>query len=273
MLRNIALTLAYDGSQYVGWQVQPNGVSVQSVVERALKQLTNHETSVLSAGRTDSGVHAVGQVANFRTESQIPLDRFPRALQNFLPGDVIVRSAFEVPLDFHATHSAKKKRYRYVVYNEATSNPFLRSYAYQFRNELDTVSMHDAAQALVGTHDFRCFESHYPNTATSVRTISEVSVSRHTTWPFARSMSKSETDFDFSACDDGQFVWIDVVADGFLYNMVRAIVGTLIHVGRGRWTQEDVKRIVAEQDRAQAGETAPAHGLYLVSVDYGEEIR
>ncbi|MBM80340.1 MAG: tRNA pseudouridine(38-40) synthase TruA [Planctomycetaceae bacterium] len=271
MSRNIAITLAYDGTNFVGWQIQPNGVSVQSVVEAAIEQLTQVKTSVLSAGRTDSGVHAIGQVANFRTESTIPLDRLPRALQNFLPDDIVVRNAFEVPFEFHATHSAKKKRYRYVIFNQSTSTPFLRDYAYRHKSPLDVDAMHDAAQALIGMHDFRCFESHYPNTATSIRTISEISVSRHSTWPFATGLENTPIS-PTSTLADGEFVWFDVVADGFLYNMVRAIVGTLIHVGRGRWTRDDIARIVQQQDRAHAGETAPAHGLYLVKVDYGDEI-
>ncbi len=264
-MRNVRLTLAYDGTDYVGWQVQPNGLSVQTVVERAIRELTGESVQLLAAGRTDSGVHALGQVANFRTGSAIPGEKMQLGLQSFLPDDVVVRDVADVPEDFHATYSAKKKRYRYIIHNSRVANPFVRRYAWQFRGDLDSPAMHAAAQTLLGTHDFRCFESHFPNKATSVRTVLEATVGRYSHWPVWSQPDSLERPLE----PDGEFIWFDIVADGFLYNMVRAIVGTLIQVGRRRWTAEDVSRIVAGQDRSQAGETAPAHGLYLVHVDYG----
>jgi tRNA pseudouridine38-40 synthase len=265
-MRNIRLTLAYDGTQYVGWQIQPNGVSVQSVVEGALREFSGSEASLLAAGRTDAGVHALGQVASFRTESAIPCRGFTAGLQPFLPDDILVRSAEEVSPDFHATYAAKQKRYRYVIQNERAAHPFLRNYAYEFHPALDAAAMQAAAQCLVGTHDFGAFESHHPNTVSSVRTVFEASVRRAGSWPAWNASPKCET-----AAADGTFVWFDIVANGFLYNMVRAIAGTLIRVGERKWDAADVRRILEGKDRAHAGQTAPACGLYLVSVDYGEK--
>ena len=259
--RNIQLTLAYDGTNYVGWQIQPNGLSVQQVLQTAIKKLTGEDISVTAAGRTDSGVHAVGQVANFRTQSKIPVEKFQRGLQNFLPDDVVVLATALVPDDFHATYSAIQKRYRYVIVNDDTILPFLRRYAYHFRGPLDANAMQESAQTLLGSHDFRCFESHFPNKASSVRTIKELRVRRLDGW----SVWNSNADRPSAT---GHYICLDIVADGFLYNMVRAITGTLLKVGRGQWTVSDVQRILDGLDRSQAGETAPAHGLYLVSVDY-----
>ena len=266
MMRNIRLKLAYEGTNYVGWQVQPNGPSVQAAVERAIQRLTNEEVRLIAAGRTDSGVHALGQVANFPTTSNIPCRKMLSGLQNFLPDDIVVRRVEEAEPTFHATYSAKLKRYRYVIYNSRVGSPFVQRYAYHFAGELDAAAMHASAQELLGTHDFRCFESQFPNRASSVRTVTEITVDRFSGWPIwtqANSLSQQPV-------SDGEFIWLDVVADGFLYNMVRAIVGTLLKVGLHRWTATDVRRILTEQDRAQAGETAPPQGLYLVHVDYGE---
>lgn len=266
-MRNICLTISYDGTNYVGWQVQPNGVSVQSVLEEAIFKLTGQAASLITAGRTDSGVHAIGQVANFQTTSDIPCENIRSGLQTFLPDDIVIRQAVDVPLDFHATYSAIQKRYRYVIHNSRIINPFIRQYAWRYSQELDAESMHHAGQNLLGTHDFRSFESHYPNKATSVRTIKEVTVARTAHWPaWSQPMALSEPHTGTE-----ELIWIDVVADGFLYNMVRAIVGTLVQVGRGVSSADDITRIIAAQDRSQAGETAPACGLYLVKVDYDGE--
>jgi tRNA pseudouridine38-40 synthase len=262
-MRNIRLTLAYDGSRYVGWQIQPNGVSVQSVVEAGLREFSGCEASVISAGRTDAGVHALGQVANFRTESAIPCRGFVAGLQAFLPGDVLIRGADEVPVDFHATYAAKRKRYRYVILNARAAHPFLRHYAHEFHARLDEQAMHQAAQVLVGMHDFCCFETQHPNTATSVRTVFEASVGRFRGWPAWNTTSIGE-----EIGTAGEFVWFDIVADGFLYNMVRTIAGTLIRVGEHKWDAADLRRILEGRNRRHAGPTAPACGLYLVNVEY-----
>ncbi len=181
-MRNIRLTLAYDGTGYVGWQIQPNGISVQSVVEAGIREFSGIKSSLIAAGRTDAGVHALGQVANFRTESAIPCQGFRAGLQAFLPRDVLVVDADEVPLDFHATYAAKRKRYRYIIQNGRARHPFLRSYAHEYHAALDERDMHEAGQVLVGTHDFRAFETQHPNTATSVRTVFELTVRRFSEW-------------------------------------------------------------------------------------------
>lgn len=264
-MRNIRLTLAYDGTHYVGWQIQPNGVSVQSAVEAALREFSGCEASLIAAGRTDAGVHALGQVANFRTESPIPCRGFCAGLQMFLPDDILVRGAEEVDLAFHATHAAKRKRYRYVIDNARAAHPFLRHYAHEFHPPLDARAMHEAARVLVGTHDFCAFESHHPNTSSSVRTVFEATVGRFDGWsPWSADAAEARA----KSSAAGEFVWIDVVADGFLYNMVRAIAGTLLRVGEHKWNAADVRRILDGKDRRHAGSTAPACGLYLVSVDY-----
>jgi tRNA pseudouridine38-40 synthase len=263
-MRNIRLTLAYDGTNYVGWQVQPKGMSVQEAVETAIRRLTGEAVRVLSAGRTDSGVHALAQVANFHTESTIPIDQFRPALENFLPDDIAVRSADEVPADFHATYWAVRKRYRYVILNRRDRHPLLRNSVLRYSPPLDVAAMQAAAERLIGTHDFRSFESEFGTRASSVRTVMEAGFRRCAEWPVWSTSTGEQGD------EPPQFLCFDIVADGFLYNMVRAIVGTLLHVGRGRWTADDVQRILESRDRAQAGETAPACGLYLVHVEYDE---
>lgn len=265
-MRNLRLTLAYDGTNYVGWQVQPNGPSVQAAVQNAIAKLTGEDVKLIAAGRTDSGVHALGQVANFQTASRIPCANIQSGLQHSLPHDVIIRSVEEVDPEFHATYWAKRKRYRYVILNRRLPDPFVRQYAYHYRGQLDAAAMHDAAQVLLGTHDFRCFESHFPNKATSVRTVMEATVGRHAGWPVWTQLEL----LDRPHAAGGDFIWFDIVADGFLYNMVRAIAGTLLEVGRGVWTRETVQGILEKQDRSHAGDTAPGHGLYLVSVDYAD---
>lgn len=266
-MRNLRLTISYDGTNYVGWQVQPNGLSVQEVMTKAIKKLTGENVNLLSAGRTDSGVHALGQVASFRTEAKIPVDGFRKAIQNFMPEDILIRDVTEVPDNFHATFSAKKKRYRYVILNSRFHNPFSRKYVWHVHAQLDEVAMHDAAQELVGTHDFRSFETNWPNKATSVRNVMELTVRRQRYCP----LWFGPDDLQPSLESAGDFVWIEIVANGFLYNMVRTIVGTLVPVGRGRWTRDDVGRILRAMSRSQAGDTAPAQGLYLVESHYEDD--
>jgi tRNA pseudouridine38-40 synthase len=270
-MRNIRLTLAYDGTGYVGWQSQPNGVSVQSVVEAGIREFSGVKASLIAAGRTDAGVHALAQVASFQTESAIPCQGFRAGLQAYLPRDVLVIDADEVPLEFHATYAAKRKRYRYIIQNVRAAHPFLRSYAYEYHAALDAGKMHEAGQVLVGTNDFRAFETQHPNTASSVRTVFELTVRRFGGWTPWNAVQTDRADPSPPTTDGvGNFISIDVVADGFLYNMVRTIVGTLIRVGERKWDSQRVREILERGDRPQAGPTAPACGLYLVRVDYGE---
>jgi tRNA pseudouridine38-40 synthase len=221
-------------------------------------------------------VHALGQVANFHTGSAIPCENLRPALQNFLPDDVVIRHVAEVDASFHATHSARRKRYRYVIHNTRIRDPFLRRYCWHYHALLDAAAMHAAAQELLGTHDFRCFETQFPNRATSVRTVSEATLGRCAGWTVWSADDHSLRNGQAAVvgeqqkqeADAGEFLWFDIVADGFLYNMVRSIVGTLVEVGRGRWTSDDIRRIINSQKRSEAGDTAPPQGLYLVHVDY-----
>jgi tRNA pseudouridine38-40 synthase len=269
--RNIRLKLAYDGTKFCGWQVQKNGPSIQTALEQAIFKLTKEHSAVFSAGRTDSGVHALGQVANFHTHCAIPAENFRPALQAFLPYAIVILESREAPLEFHATFKATRKQYRYLIDNSPVPLPFLRGYTYSLRRALDADAMHEAAQLLVGTHDFRSFETDWPNKVTSVRTVHEITITRQPLWRLfagthvAGNFPKVEPQQSSSG---GQIICMEIIADGFLYNMVRSIMGTLINVGRQKWTKEEVARILSAQNRSVAGSTAPAQGLYLVEVWY-----
>ncbi|MBX6314390.1 MAG: tRNA pseudouridine(38-40) synthase TruA [Isosphaeraceae bacterium] len=244
-MRNIKLLLSYDGTDFCGWQRQPDRRTVQEVLETAIAQLTGHPSTTTASGRTDAGVHALGQVVHFYTPSRHPPEVFLRALNALMPRDVRVKGAWEVPQAFHATLDAKAKMYRYVIDNGLIADPFLRRYSWHVYPHLNEQAMHRAAQALVGRHDFRSFETHWPNRTSSVRTIEWIAVER-----------------------EGDTVRVEVEADGFLYNMVRAITGTLVLVGSGKWPEGRVAEVLAAEDRAQAGPTAPPQGLFLVRVRY-----
>lgn len=271
--RNIMLTIAYDGTNYKGWQVQPNGVSVQSCVEAAVEQLTGERQRVYCAGRTDAGVHALGQVANFPTNSRVPVENIRRALQTFLPQDIVIVSASEVSKNFHATYSAIRKRYRYVIHDADVCPPFLKNYVQRSLYQLDVAKMSQAAEYLLGTHDFRCFESRFPNKSTSVRTIMDVSVKRQSYWlPWTTPHLWIPTPGRQHEDPQQPFIVFEVMADGFLYNMVRAIVGTLTEIGRRKQLPESLRNAIQSMDRSKAGMTALPNGLYLVSVDYPNEL-
>ncbi|MEZ6057167.1 MAG: tRNA pseudouridine(38-40) synthase TruA [Planctomycetaceae bacterium] len=292
-MRNIALRLAYDGTRFAGWQVQNNARTVQEVVEQAILKTTGESVRLMSAGRTDAGVHALAQVANFLTSSSIPAERFRRALQTRLPEDVVVLSSCEVPAEFHSTYSATSKRYRYLMQLSEVNDPFLGRYAWRIGQSLDVAAMHDAAQSLLGTHDFRCFESHWPNRATSIRTIRDARIIPLAQWPGWEPRSLLTFPDTATAppahCEQtsheptgsrsptpkielsSRLLAFEVEADGFLYNMVRAITGTLYKIGIGQWPVTRMRTIIEAQNRSQAGETAPAHGLYLVQVHYPQE--
>ncbi len=245
-MRNFKLILSYDGTDFRGWQTQPGFRTVQETFEAALAQLTGEpKIRANASGRTDSGVHAVGQVVNFYSEMRVPMAKLVTAINAHLPDDLVVRAAEEVPESFNANRDAIRKLYRYVIHDGATANPFLRRYCCRSKLRLDAAAMARAAEPLKGQHDFHSFETEWPNRKSSVRTITHLRVNR--------------------ASD---YIWIDVEADGFLYNMVRAIAGTLINVGRGFWPEAKVAEILAAEDRVQAGPTAPAQGLFLMRVTY-----
>jgi tRNA pseudouridine38-40 synthase len=276
--RNIMLTLAYDGTEYCGWQTQSNGKAVQECVELAIEKLTGVRSPVLCAGRTDSGVHALGQVVNFRTTSRIPAHQLRRGLQSFLPFDIVIVAAQDVPLKFHATYSAIRKTYRYVLYDGVICPPFMRHLVHRVRQPLDVSAMQEAVAFLWGTHDFRCFETHYPNKQTSVRTIMHASIARLPAWlPWTTAHQWHTGSPHLSEIRNAEhleqpFIVFEVTADGFLYNMVRAIVGTLMRIGNGQRPPDDMRLVIQSQDRNEAGMTASACGLYLVQVEYPPEL-
>lgn len=251
-LRNIKLVLQYDGTGYAGFQIQPNGITVQQVLEEAIGSLTGGPVRLVGmAGRTDAGVHARGQVVNFRTASRIPLERWPMALNTKLPEDVVVVEAEAVPPDWHARFAASGKLYRYTIDNGPFPLPTERLYAYHWPGPLDLEAMAGAAAILTGRHDFAAFRSTGGAAKTSVRHLRRLDVA-----------VQPRTD------GRGQRLEIWAEADGFLYNMVRILAGTLLEVGNGRRTLADVEAALQTGQRTRAGRTLPPHGLCLEQVFY-----
>ena len=244
-MRNIKLTISYDGTDFHGWQRQPGLRTVQNVLEEALEQLTQARPATNASGRTDAGVHALGQVVHFFTASRHSPEVFAKALNALLPRDLRVLEARDMPQSFHSTLDARSKRYRYVIDNATIASPFELRYSWHVIRRLDVDVMRLAGQALLGRHDFRSFETEWPNRTSSVRTIVDLEVSR------------SEP-----------LVSIEVEADGFLYNMVRTIAGTLVLVGTGKRPPSWVGEVLRAENRVVAGPTAPPQGLFLVRVRY-----
>jgi len=247
-MRNIKLTIEYDGTDFCGWQVQAKGRTVAGELARAIKEITGEEPKIEYSSRTDSGVHANGQVANFSTRSRMPVEKIRKALNANLPEDVAVVDAVEVGKKFNARYDAKAKLYRYVISDSDVRPVIGRGKAYHFRwGRLDVRKMRAAARHLVGTHDFSSFgvNDREEKQDSPVRTISYIKVVR-----------------------DDTIITIDVKGSGFLYKMVRSIAGTLIEAGRGKLPPKQVKAILAAKDRSQAGPTAPPQGLFLVKVYY-----
>ena len=250
------ITVAYDGSRFVGWQRQAAGTSVQGLLEEVLRDLDEQDVAVAGAGRTDAGVHALGQVASFTMRRVIAADVLRRALNARLPSDVRIVSADEVAASFHARFGARAKTYRYRIWNADLINPFERAYAWHVPGTLALEARQMAARALEGRHDFASFQSAPSARRSTERVVFSSRVFAH----------------DDSRGNEGRgcLLTYEISGDGFLRHMVRAIAGTLVDIGRWRRSPEWLSAVVASRDRRQAGPTAPAHGLFLVRVDYGE---
>jgi tRNA pseudouridine38-40 synthase len=244
---NFKITVAYDGTEYVGWQRQAAGVSVQGLIESALRELDEADVTVFGAGRTDAGVHALAQVASFGLRRETTAEVVNRALNARLPQTVRVIAAEEAAAGFHARFSARAKTYRYRIWNSDVANPFERHYTWHIIDPLDVAAMSAAAQRLVGTHDFAAFQGTGGEAKTTTRTIT------HSAF----------------VTPDSALIEYEIRGDGFLRHMVRSIVGTLVDIGRGRKPVDSMSEVLASGDRTRAGRTAPAAGLFLVRVDYG----
>src|SRR5262245_8840422 len=255
------LTLAYDGTDYVGWQRQASGTSIQGLVEDALRELDGRDVSVAGAGRTDAGVHALGQVASFSLARSIEATTVLRSLNAKLPPDVRVWSAEDVAPAFHARFDARSKTYRYRIWNAEVLNPFERRYVWHVVTPLDVDAMASAARLLEGTHDFAAFQGTGSDATTTVRTLFQSAIRT----PQSTIQSAIRT-------PQSAMVELVITGDGFLRHMVRAIVGSLVEVGRGRQPASWIGDVLASRRRELAGRTAPPHGLALVAVDYARTL-
>ena len=247
-MRNICLFLSYLGTAYHGWQMQKDLPTVQQTMEKAIEMIVKHPVHVTGCGRTDAGVHAEYYVANFRTESRIPIDRLPFAVNTHTPEDIVVKEALEVDGNFNAIGSCIKKEYTYRIYNSRFKNPFYVNRAYFYPKHLDEEFLNRAANYFVGTHDFRAVRSVGTETRSTVRTIYWCNVERN-----------------------GDLLELKVCANGFLYNMVRAITGTVLYAAEGKFLPEDIPAILESGDRTAAGPTVPPGGLYLTRLWYEDE--
>ena len=245
MERNIRLTIAYDGTAYHGFQRQANALTIQQVLEEKLRLIFGHPLSIIGSGRTDTGVHAYGQVANFRTNGAIPTERIVKAANGVLPEDIVVLDAEEANIAFHARKCAKQKTYVYRIYNGSLPNPFERNYAWQVNTKLDTDLMNTAASFVLGTHDFSAFRAAGGALVNPVKTILEAGCRR-----------------------EGDLVVFTFTGTGFLYHMVRNLVGTIADIGVRRRDPLEFEQILKSRDRRLAGATAPPQGLYLMHVLY-----
>ncbi|MCR4923420.1 MAG: tRNA pseudouridine(38-40) synthase TruA [Lachnospiraceae bacterium] len=243
--KRVMLTVAYDGTNYSGWQIQPNGITIEGVLNSELSRILNEDIRVIGASRTDAGVHAEGAICVFDTFSSIPGDKFSYVLNQSLPEDICIRGSKEVSTDFHPRKVECKKTYRYRIWNDEFRLPTNSRYTHLVYNELDISNMKACARVLVGQHDFKSFCSVNSQALSSVRTIYELEV-----------ISRDKE------------VDIEVTGNGFLYNMVRIIAGTLIEAGLGKWRPEDIKNMLEGRDRSLSGQTAPAKGLTLLAFEF-----
>ncbi|KUG23883.1 trna pseudouridine synthase a [hydrocarbon metagenome] len=245
-MRNFKMTVEYDGTAYCGWQRQENGLSIQQVLEEAIQLVTGEKVSVIGSGRTDAGVHALNQVAHFKSNSSLPLDNIYRGLNSVLPKDIVIKEMKEVPEDFHALRDVKSKVYVYKICNQRLRPAIGRNYFWHVRYPLNMEFMREATKYIIGTHDFSAFCAANTQVKDRVRTILDIDIKKN---------------------EEG-IIEVNVVAHGFLKYMVRNIVGTLVEIGRGKWEPEEMKAILESKDRKIAGATAPAYALFLKEVKY-----
>ena len=244
-MRNIKLKIEYDGKDFNGWQKQPNKLNIQGEIERAIGEITGEKINLIASGRTDAGVHSLGQIANFKTNSNIPIEKVPIAINTKLKRSIRITEAEEVKEDFHSRYNCKKKTYRYLINNSKNGTAIYRNLQYNFSEKLDEKKMNEAIKFFFGEHDFKGFKASGTSSKSSVRTIYSGTVERQ-----------------------GDLVIIELTGNGFLYNMGRIIAGTLLEVGIGKIKPEEIKNIIASGDRERAGKTLPPQGLYLVNVEY-----
>ena len=255
-MKRILLRVAYDGTNYCGWQLQPNGLAVEEVINRELSALLHENIAVIGASRTDSGVHAQGNVCIFDTHSRIPGEKFSYALNARLPQDIVIQESREVAADFHPRHCDCTKTYEYRIYNATFPNPLVRRYTHFLYRPLDVSAMREAAKYLVGEHDFKSFCSVNTQVKETVRTINRLEVLEEPA----------------DGTSGGRIITIRINGNGFLYNMVRIIAGTLIEAGYHWRTPDSIAETLAACDRAGAGATAPACGLTLMGIHYDEAL-
>lgn len=248
-MKRVRLIVAYDGTNYCGWQIQPNGVTIESVLNEHLSNLLKEDITVTGASRTDSGVHSLGNVAIFDTNTRMPADKISFALNQKLPEDIVVQDSREVPSDWHPRYQKGRKTYEYRILNKTFRNPVRRLDTYFYHHKLDTEAMKEAAGYLVGEHDFKSFCAVGAQVKTTVRTI-----------------------YDCKVLKEDDIITIRVTGNGFLYNMVRIIAGTLIKAGAGDIRPEEIPLILAACDRSKAGPTAPAHGLTMIGIEYEDTV-
>lgn len=244
-MKNIRLTIEYDGKDFNGWQKQPNKLNIQGEIERAIEEITGEKVDLIASGRTDAGVHALAQMANFKTNSNLPVEKYPIALNTKLKKSIRIQKAEEVEEDFHSRYHCKQKTYRYVINNSEQGSSIYRNLEYFIPNKLNVEKMQEAVKYFEGEHDFKAFKASGTSSKSSVRTIYKGKVEKQ-----------------------GDRIIIELTGNGFLYNMVRIIAGTLVDVGLEKIKPEEIPEIIEKGERAKAGKTLPPQGLYLVKVEY-----
>lgn len=244
-MRNIKLIIEYDGKKFGGWQKQPTKLNIQGEIEQAIKEITGEDVELIASGRTDSGVHSLGQVANFKTNSNIEIEKVAIAINSKLKKSIVIKKAEEVSEDFHARYSCKGKKYRYIINNSQQGTAIYRDLECHIPQKLDVEKMRKAIKYFEGEHDFKSFKASGTSSKNTIRTIYKAEIKQ-----------------------EGERIIIELTGSGFMYNMVRIIAGTIVDVGLGRINPEKIPRIINLKDRNKAGKTLPAHGLYLVEVYY-----